>query len=366
VERIIREGRDANLIKKFLELIKKRLKEYGRDEVTIMHVCGTHQDTLVRYGLLDLFKENGVNIRQGPGCPVCVTTEREIQEAITLAEYGIDVAVYGDLLKVPTRIGTLHNAKGNVHVVYSITDAVKIAHDRQEKDLVFFACGFETTAPSTAITILNNPPNNFYILSAHRYLLPALEYLLSIKETKIEGIIEPGHVSTIIGTGPYIPLSERYHIPQVIAGFEPLDLVIAVYMLVDMVCKGKFEVKNEYKRVVRDTGNPKAIKVIKTVFGRSDIKWRGFPMIKGSLMSLNEEYRRKDAREVFSDILQCLSDDNDEIARGCRCGELLRGLIDPEECKLFADYCNPRNPMGPCMVTFEGGCNIAYRYRKKR
>lgn len=365
MERITKDGRDANLIKRFLDLTKRRLKEYGRDEVTIMHVCGTHQDTLVRYGLLDLFKENGVNIRQGPGCPVCVTTETEIQEAIALAENGIDVAVYGDLLKVPTKKGTLRNVKGNVHVVYSISDAVKIAHDHRGRDLVFFACGFETTAPSTAITILNNPTDNFYILSAHRYLLPALEYLLSVRETKIEGIIEPGHVSTIIGMGPYAPLSERYHVPQVIAGFEPLDLVIAVYMLVDMIFKGEFGVKNEYKRAVRNAGNQKAVNAIKNVLDRSDVKWRGFPVIKGSLMSLKREYEERDARKVFADFIENIHDNDDETAKGCRCGELLRGLIDPEECRLFANHCNPQNPIGPCMVSFEGGCNIAYRYRKR-
>ena len=361
MERIIRRGRDAKLIEGFLGLIQRRLKEYGREEVNIMHVCGTHQDTLVRYGLLDLFRQIGVKIRQGPGCPVCVTTGREIQEAIALVEHGIDVAIYGDLLKVPTKKGSLGDVEGKVYVVYSISDAVKIA--KKKGDLVFFACGFETTAPSTALTILDNPDDNFYILSSHRYLLPALEYLLSIRETKIEGIIEPGHVSTIIGVDPYIPLSERYHIPQVIAGFEPLDIVLAVYMLVEMICHGEYGVKNEYKRAVRDGGNLKAIGVIKNVFERSDIKWRGFPVIKDSLMSLKKEYGERDAREVFTDILQDLPEE--ETIKGCRCGELLRGLIEPEECKLFADRCSPQNPVGPCMVTFEGGCNIAYRYRKR-
>ena len=236
--------RDKGLAKKILD----RLEAMDLD-VLLMHVCGTHQDTLVRYGLEPLLQERGIDIRQGPGCPVCVTTPREIEMAITLAEKGKTLATYGDMMRVPGPRISLAEARGegcDVRVVYSIEDAVKLARDTG-KEVVFMAIGFETTAPSTAISLLRDPPENFSILCCHRYIPPALEAILGMGELKIQGIIEPGHVSTIIGLKPYQEIAEKYGVPQVVAGFEPLDLLMAVYMLSLMIERGEARVGNDYR-----------------------------------------------------------------------------------------------------------------------
>jgi len=337
--------------------------------IRIMHVCGTHQDTIIRYGLDNLLKDCGVEVRQGPGCPVCVTTEKEFTEAIILAKSGKIIATFGDVAKAPTLKGSLlaQRAEGcDVRIVYSIEDAVKIALENKEKDVVFMAVGFETTAPSTAATILKEPPENFSILSCHRYIPPALHALLSMGEIKIDGLIEPGHVSTIIGVKPYEEISKVYHLPQVIAGFEPLDMLLAVYMLAKQIKNGEAKVENEYTRSVRYEGNPKALKIMDEVFKPFDIAWRGFPIIKGSGMILRKKFEKYDARKKFEDELDILKEETFKETRGCRCGEILRGIIDPEDCPLFGRVCTPEKPVGPCMVSIEGSCNIQFRYGRKK
>jgi hydrogenase expression/formation protein HypD len=228
------------------------------------------------------------------------------------------------------------------------------------------AVGFETTAPTTATVILNNnPPNNFSILSCHRTIPEALKAIIEMGEIKLNGLIEPGHVSTIIGSKPYEFLSKDYNVPQVIAGFEPIDILMGAWMLVQQIEKGKAFVQNEYKRVVHEEGNVKAQKAIKEVFYSADLEWRGFPNIPKSGLLLNDKFEKYDARKKFEDDLDILKEKEFSEHEGCRCGELLRGLTTPKECPLFGQACTPETPVGPCMVSIEGSCNIEYRYSEK-
>ena len=351
--------------KKISEKIVSSLKEMNLN-IRVMHVCGTHQDTLVRFGLDELLKNTGVEIRQGPGCPVCVTMPKEIEQAMLLARKDKIITVFGDMVKVPGRKYSLADMRTqgyNVKIVYSIDDALKIA-DKTKKDVVFMAIGFETTAPSTASAILNNPPENFSILTCHRMIPPALKAIIEMGEVKLHGLIEPGHVSTIIGAKPYEFLSKDYGVPQVIAGFEPLDLMMGVYMLAKQIKNKKAKVEIEYKRSVRYDGNKKAMKVMKDVFELCDIAWRGFPVIKNSGLKLKNTFQHYDARKKFEDELKELTDIEFKEPKGCRCGEMLRGLTNPDDCPLFGKKCTPATPVGPCMVSKEGNCNIMFRYRK--
>ena len=328
----------------------------------IMHVCGTHQDTLTRYGLDALLRDCGIRVRQGPGCPVCVTPAREFEEAAVLAQAGKVITTFGDVSRVPGQNRSLLDLRSSgydIRIVYSIADAVKLSQ-KLDTDVVFMAVGFETTAPATAAMLIEGVPDNFSILSCHRYVPPALHALLSMGEYRLDGLIEPGHVSTIIGMQPYLELSETYHLPQVIAGFEPLDLLIAVYMIAQQVQRGEAKVENEYSRVVKPAGNTKALQALDEVFHPIDVEWRGFPTIPRSGMALKKHYASWDARDVWSDALQEVQI-IDEVP-GCRCGEILRGLIEPTECPLFQTTCNPTHPIGPCMVSIEGSCHIELKY----
>lgn len=341
--------------------------ESMRLDLTLMHVCGTHQDTLVRFGLDSEFKRVGIDIRQGPGCPVCVTPPVEVEEVLALADAGTTVAVFGDVMKVPGTKGSLNDAKAegrDVRVVFGVDDAVALAR-RLKKEVVFMGIGFETTAPTTASALLTDPPQNFSVLSCHRTVPPALEAIAQMGEIRLDGMIQPGHVSTIIGTKPYEFLSKKYKVPQVVAGFEPLDLMMGVYMLAQQVQQGKAEVQNEYTRVVHPEGNPAALKAMKEAFIEKDVAWRGFPTIPGSGLEIRKKLEDHDARRKYEDLLRPVHEREYSEAKGCRCGEMLRGILTSEECPLFAKKCTPMNPIGPCMVSREGSCYISYRYRKR-
>lgn len=354
--------RDRIIAKRIVEQIASFNRTFQ-----FMHVCGTHQDTLVRFGLDALLVRSGVRVVQGPGCPVCVTTPKEIEEAKLLARHGVVVATFGDMTKVPSMGESLQDLRGegcDIRVVYSIDDAVRISHDL-EGELVFFAAGFETTAPSTAAAVLRGLPENMTILSCHRTVPNALVAILSSGETSLDGLIEPGHVSTIIGMRPYEPISERFQIPQVIAGFEPLDLLMSILMLCEMVRSGEHRVKNEYSRVVRPDGNRKAQEALREVFRSTDVAWRGFSVIPESGLELRREFDSYNARVVYGDLLKDVKEAYDEPS-GCRCGDVLRGVADPVDCPLFGSKCRPMEPVGPCMVSKEGSCNILYRYGIRR
>ena len=352
---------DKNLANKIIKHLQPNKKPYH-----FMHVCGTHQDTLMKHGLDDLLESCNIHIGQGPVCPVCVTTPYEIEEMLLLAHKGITVASFGDMIQVPGSTMSLQQMKtegGHVHTVYGIEDAVALATKQPNQDVVFMSVGFETTAPTTAATLLSEPPENFSVLCCHRQIPPALEALVNMGDMNIDGFIDPGHVSTIIGAQPYEALSKKYHVPQVIAGFEPLDILMATWMLVQQCEHHEAKVENEYHRAVRYEGNKKAQAIIKKVFTTSDVKWRGFPIIPRSGMLLHKKYSDYDARIKYEDLLQPLQDKTFNEPQGCRCGEVLRGLISPQDCALFSHQCTPEHPVGPCMVSTEGSCQIAYRYR---
>jgi hydrogenase expression/formation protein HypD len=333
-----------------------------------MHVCGTHQDTIVQFGLEEMLADAGVEICQGPGCPVCVTTSKEIADAITLARNGVTITAFGDMMRVPTTIGSLFDAKADgadVRIVYSIEDAVKMASE-QTKPLVFVSVGFETTAPSTCVPLKKgNLPKNFSVYSCHRICPPILEAIFDMGETKMNGMIMPGHVSVITGLQPFRTFSERYGMPQVVAGFEPLDILMASYMLTKQIAEGRAEVENEYTRVVKENGNPIARKLMDDTFIPVDREWRGFPVIKKSALSLKPEFAEHDATVVHEKVIS-LTPNVEAEAAGCKCGEVLRGLIRSEECPMFGKVCKPTNPRGPCMVSAEGNCSIAYRFSGRR
>ncbi len=350
--------RDKELARAVVERLKAR-----DDRLTVMHVCGTHQDTIVRHGLDGMLEECGVRIVQGPGCPVCVTTPREIEMAIALAEAGVTVATFGDMLRVPGDDGSLQKVKaegGDVRVVYDINEAINIAE--QGTEVVFIAVGFETTAPTTASALRSDPPDTFSVLSCHRLIPPAIEAILAAGEVALDGIIAPGHVSVIIGASPYEPLSRRHHIPQVVAGFEPVDVLMGIWMLARQVDEGRNEVENEYRRVVSPEGNQRAQRAIDEVFEPVDAPWRGFPVIPASKLALRPRFAPHDASRRYADLLAPLREHEFEEPPGCICGDVLRGVCPPEACNLFGTRCTPRHPVGPCMVSREGSCNIAFRY----
>lgn len=347
--------------------IIERLKKM-KLSIRIMHACGTHQHTIVKHGLEPMLNSAGVEIIQGPGCPVCITPQREIEESLILARNGITIATYGDMMRVPGRRKSLMELRGegcDVRVVYSIEDAAAIAREN-EKEVVFLAIGFETTAPGTASTILNLKLENFSILNCYRHFPPALKALISMGEVKLNGLIDPGHVSTITGLKPYEEISRKYRLPQVVAGFEPVDVLTAVYMLARQIKRGEAKVENEYIRAVRYEGNKKALAIMNEVFKACDAEWRGFEIIPASGMKLKKEFEQYDARKKFEKELEEIEQKKFKKPAGCKCDEVLRGLIYSQQCALFAKACSPQHPVGPCMVSMEGSCNIEYKYGKRR
>jgi len=329
--------------------------------VKIMHVCGSHEHTIMEYGIRSLLPDE-VEIVAGPGCPVCVVPSREIDECLELVEKGVTVTTFGDMLRVPGSNGSLAEAKADgadVRVVYGIPNAVEIAK-KEDNDVVFMSAGFETTAPTTASEILNKPPENFSILSCHRLIPPALDYLINSGETNLNALIEPGHVCTILGTEPFEKFSTDYNIPQAVAGFNPLDILMSVYMILRQIDKGEARIDNEYKRAVKDEGNVIGKEMMDEVFHVESREWRGFPKIPNSILELNDEFSDYNAREIYDIEVK----DVKEAPKGCICGPILRGLATPEDCTLFRKACNPMHPIGACMVSKEGTCNIAHRYSR--
>ena len=338
--------------------IVKRIEKIKRP-VKIMHVCGSHEHTIMQHGIRSLIPKE-VEVIAGPGCPVCCVPSIEIDECLYLARNGITITTFGDMLRVPGTTGNLNEAKAegaDVRIVYGVNNAVDIAK-KIDNEVVFMAAGFETTAPTTASEIMSEPPENMSFLSCHRLIPPALKFLIESGEVNLNALIEPGHVSTIIGTHPYEEFSKKYGIPQVVTGFNPLDVLMAIYMILKQLDDGKAIVQNEYKRAVREEGNIKAQELMDEVFFIKDKEWRGFPEIPNSTYEIRKEFSNSNARERFDINVE----QGEKVATGCICGPILRGVARPEECTLFKTQCNPINPIGACMVSKEGTCNIAYRY----
>jgi len=346
--------RDAALAKRVVEQIRKVAPSYP---VKICHVCGTHEWTISHYGLRSLLPES-VDVIAGPGCPVCIVPAAEIDEAIKLAlEKNVTIATFGDLVRVPASEMSLQDARaqgGDVRVVYSIIDAVKMAEKQPNRDFVFFAVGFETTAPSTAVEVLKKPPSNLSFLVSHRLIPPAMELLLGIGDLHIDGFIAPGHVSTIIGMKPYEMFPRAYRMPTVVAGFEPLDVLFAVSMLLQQIKKNEARLENEYSRVVAWNGNVKAQKLIARVFDMVDGNWRGLGRVPASALALKKEYTEYDARSKYNVKVAGARD----LLPGCLCHLVMIGKIKPPECSLYMKQCTPQTPKGACMVSMEGTCRI--------
>lgn len=341
--------------------IARKISDLSKDlgEVKLCHVCGTHEHVITHYGIRTLLPEN-VQVVSGPGCPVCVTTQGEIEAAVKVAEKGAILTTYGDMIRVPSK-RSLSDAKAlglDIRIVYSINDSINLAISNPDKKIVHFAIGFETTCPTTAVSVLDSP-DNFFVLSAHRVIPPAMDLLLSSGKINLSGFIDPGHVSTIIGTKPYEPISKKFHVPQVICGFEPNDILMGIYLLLKQIKEKRAEVENEYTRGVRKEGNTKAQSLISKVFEPCDIRWRGFPIIPASGLSLKKKFSNKDAYKEFNIEIEDIPEE-----KGCSCPEVLRAEITPKECTLFGDTCTPQNPKGPCMVSREGACYIYYKYKK--
>jgi hydrogenase expression/formation protein HypD len=333
------------------------------ETVKICHVCGTHEWTVTHYGLRGLLPSN-VEVIAGPGCPVCIVPASEIDEAVELASEGVSVTCFGDLLRVPGSKMSLLDAKaagGDVRVVYSVEDAVKMADKERNKEFVFFAVGFETTSPSTAVEVLNKPPSNISFLVSHRLIPPAMKLLVEMKDLCLNGFIAPGHVSTIIGLKPYEVFSTLYMMPTVVAGFEPLDLLFAVYMILKQLKEGKPKLENEYVRAVRYEGNVKAQEILKKAFEVTDGRWRGLGTIPSSKFKLGKKHERFDAHAKYGVDIKSGVD----LQQGCRCHLVVIGKIRPSECPLFMKDCMPEKPVGACMVSSEGTCRIWARTKAR-
>ena len=349
---------DPNFIKKLSG--KAHELSRGFDEIKLMHVCGTHEHSIVESGLRSLLPEN-VSLVSGPGCPVCITPKEDIERMIHLAEKGMTITTFGDMVNIPTDSGSLADARAkgaDVRIVYGVSNALALA--AKGKEVAHFGIGFETTVPTSSVA-LRSGQDNFSILSVHRTIPEAMEFLLE-SDIKVDGFIDPGHVSSIIGVDVYRPLSKRYKVPQVVAGFEPGDLMLSVTMLLEQLHEGRSEVENEYARAVREQGNQKAMAMIDETFEHYDAKWRALPTIPGSGLRIREEYAEMDTLKRHEDLLE----DFEYIPRGeesgCRCADILLGNCSPDECPLYGGVCTPDTPVGPCMVSIEGTCNIAYKF----
>ncbi|MCX6699252.1 MAG: hydrogenase formation protein HypD [Methanomicrobiales archaeon] len=331
--------------------ITEKLHQMVDRDLTFMHICGTHEAAIARTGLRSVLPKR-LKIVMGPGCPVCITPQGEIDAALELVKMGCIIATYGDLLRVPGSIGSLESCGGDVRVVQGVHKAVEIA-ERTDKEVVFISVGFETTAPTVAASLLTNPPENFSILSCHRLVPPAMKWLLQQGEAALHGFILPGHVCTVMGYHEY----EEFPVPQVVAGFEAEDILLGLLMLVEQVKEGTHRVDNAYPRAVTHDGNRKAQDLMYRVFEPSDVEWRGFPVIPQSGLRLRQQFVQYDAQKKFKLQFKHISKDT-----ACICDRVLRGIAEPADCKLYGKVCTPRTPVGPCMVSHEGACKIWHLY----
>jgi hydrogenase expression/formation protein HypD len=349
--------------------LERRLADLTRDaevltrQARIMEVCGTHTVALRRMGLHSLLPAN-VKLISGPGCPVCVTPTNYIDDLLALARKdGVIIATYGDMIRVPGSEGSLAEVRArgaDVRVVGSALRAFQLAHEHPDRDVIFAAVGFETTTPATADIVLRahrEGMKNLFVLCAHKLLIPAMNALLTNPRCAIDGFLCPGHVSVMIGSEAYEPVVSRFKRPCVVAGFEPLQMVEAVARIVAQLRRGEAKVENVYTAAVRPERHAVAWKMIEEVFTPDATEWRALGSIPGSGLRLKDEYRRFDAAERFG-VQRAPSIE----PRGCRCGEVILGVIDPPECGLFGKRCTPDSPVGPCMVSSEGACQAWYAY----
>ena len=353
------EYREPELARQLVAAIRRT----SRQPVRLMEVCGTHTMSIFRHGIRDVLPQT-INLLSGPGCPVCVTSQQEIDTFIAYArQEDTVVATFGDLLRVPGTDSSLQKEKAegrDIRVVYSAFDAVKMAAEQRGQRVVFLGVGFETTAPTIAASILaarDMGLDNFHVVSAHKTVPNALEALMANDAVAISGFLLPGHVSVILGLNAYRPFFDRYQVPAVVAGFEPTDILEAIRRLVEQVEKGRPQLDNAYPRAVSDTGNAKARAVLDQVFEPVDANWRGIGILPASGLAIRDSLGQFDAlRQVPVEVAEARE------PAGCGCGEILTGAKIPPECKLYRKACTPENPVGPCMVSSEGTCAAYYRY----
>lgn len=351
--------KDPKLARGLIETIHRLAPEHA----TLMEVCGTHTVAIARNGIRDLMPE-GLRLASGPGCPVCVTCNRDIDTVIALARIpNVTITTFGDMTRVPGSTSSLlaEQAAGrSVEIVYSPLDALAFAKAHPEREVVFVGVGFETTTPLVAMAIKRAKAmglSNFTVFAAHKNMPGALELLVGDPTLELDALILPGHVSTIIGAEPYRFLAEKYGIPGVITGFEPVDVLQGVAMLVRQLHEGRAEIEIAYARGVMPEGNPVALAAIDEVFETCTATWRGLGDIPGSGYRIRDEFANFDAVRRFEPDVEPTRD-----PKGCRCGDVLRARIAPNECPLFRTVCTPENPVGPCMVSSEGSCAAYYRY----
>ena len=351
--------KDPELARGLIETIHRLAPEHA----TLMEVCGTHTVAIARNGIRDLMPE-GLRLASGPGCPVCVTCNRDIDTVIALARIpNVTITTFGDMTRVPGSPSSLlaEQAAGrSVEIVYSPLDALAFAKAHPEREVVFVGVGFETTTPLVAMAIKRAKAmglSNFTVFAAHKNMPGALELLVGDPTLELDALILPGHVSTIIGAEPYRFLAEKYGIPGVITGFEPVDVLQGIAMLVRQLHEGRAEIEIAYARGVMPEGNPVALAAIDEVFETCTATWRGLGDIPGSGYRIRDEFANFDAVRRFEPDVEPTRD-----PKGCRCGDVLRARIAPNECPLFRTVCTPENPVGPCMVSSEGSCAAYYRY----
>jgi hydrogenase expression/formation protein HypD len=348
---------------RLLEKIRKLT--FAADRIRIMEVCGTHTMEIGRLGLRSLLP-SAVELVSGPGCPVCVTPGSYIDAAIDLAlQRGVQIVTYGDMVRVPGDRSSLEAARAhgaNIEVVTSSLHALEIAKANPDQEIVFLAVGFETSAPATARAVINakraNAGNLSFFIS-HRTVPPALDALISDEETDISGFMLPGHVSAIIGEGPYQFIARR-GLPGVITGFEPIDILLGILRLCAMIVEKSPKIVNAYSRIVKKEGNPLAVRACEEVFRPEGALWRGIGMIPMSGLALKEEFKTFDASARYGISTDAVF--SAEQPSGCSCGSVLKGVMKPIDCPLFATACTPRSPIGPCMVSSEGSCAAYYKY----
>ncbi len=332
--------------------------------VSVMHVCGSHEQAIARFGLRSILPPR-LNVIMGPGCPVCVTDLPEVDEAIVIAQQGAVVATYGDMLRVPGTVQSLAEAQAegaDVRVVYSPADAVALAR-QTDRQVVFFATGFETTAVASAAVILAAPPANFSVLSAHKYIPPAMEIVAEMPDTQVEGFLAAGNAATITGWRIFERFVERHGLPVVVGGFEPLDILAALVKLVELVGAGEARVVNAYRRCCTAEGNVPAQRMLWKVFRTMGGQWRGIAHIPNSNIRLRDEYAWVDARKRFDiDLTGLWQSAGPSLVQRCICGNIMAGIARPADCDLFGKECTPETPVGACMVSSEGTCKIWHEY----
>lgn len=366
IQEKLTKAEEREFAKELVAKIGELAASTGRN-LRFMEVCGTHTVAIFRAGLRQILPDS-VELVSGPGCPVCVTPDDYMDKAIAYAQRDdVIIATFGDMLKVPGSKSSLSEAKtggADIRIVYSPMDSIQIAKDNPDKKVIFLAVGFETTAPTAAATVLaaeQQGLENLFMLSAQKLVPPVMETLLNDEEVHVDGFILPGHVSVVTGTGVYEPVISKYHVPGVVTGFEPVQILRGLYRLVQQVVKGEAKVENEYTDVVKPEGNPVSMAITNKVYEPCDTGWRGMGVVPLSGLKMRAEYARFDIEQVLPIEVETITKKT-----ACRCGEVLRGIVTPKECPLFGKACVPTHAIGPCMVSVEGVCAAWYKYGQGR